>query len=42
MKELYSAPEFAVIRFSTEDAITESYDGDNNVDIDDILGGLNG
>lgn len=39
MKELYSAPEFVVIRFTTEDAITVSYERDNNLDIDDILNG---
>lgn len=35
MKEQYTAPEFTVIRFSTEDAIT--YSQDNNVDVEDIL-----
>ena len=37
MKELYTAPEFTVIRFATEDAITVSYGNDNNVDIEDFL-----
>ena len=37
MKELYTAPEFTVIRFTTEDAITVSYSGDNNIDIEELL-----
>ncbi len=39
MKELYSAPEFVVVRFTTEDAITVSYSGDNNIDIEDLVNG---
>ena len=39
MKELYTAPEFTVIRFTTEDAITVSYSGDNNIDIEDLISG---
>ena len=39
MKELYTAPEFTVIRFTTEDAITVSYSGDNNIDIEELLSG---
>ena len=35
MKEQYVAPEFTVIRFSTEDAIT--YSQDNDVDIEELL-----
>ena len=37
MKELYSTPEFTVIRFATEDAITESYGNDNEADIEDFF-----
>ena len=40
MKELYTAPEFAVVCFATEDNITastEDYGADNGVDIEDIL-----
>jgi hypothetical protein len=36
LKELYEAPDFTVIRFATEDAITQS--NDNEVDEDDIWG----
>ena len=36
MKELYEAPDFAVIRFATEDNITQSKD--NMADADDIFG----
>ena len=36
MKELYTAPDFILIRFATEDAITQS--NDNEVDEDDIWG----
>ena len=32
MKELYSTPEFVVIRFATEDNITQSKDYEGNVD----------
>ncbi len=32
MKELYSTPEFTVIRFATEDNITSSKDYESNVD----------
>ena len=38
MQETYTAPEFTVICFATEDAITQS--GDTNVDIEDIVGSL--
>ena len=37
MKELYSTPEFIVIRFATEDNITQSKDYTGNVD--DFLNG---
>lgn len=39
MKELYSTPDFAVIRFATEDNITQSKD--NTVDADDLFGVAN-
>ncbi len=32
MKEQYSTPEFTVIRFATEDNITQSQDYESNVD----------
>ena len=38
MKELYTAPDFTVIRFATEDAITLSQGKDNEVDEDEIWG----
>lgn len=37
MKEQYSAPEFTVIRFATEDNITQSQDYESNMD--DFLNG---
>ena len=36
LKELYAAPDFTVIRFATEDAITQS--NDHEVDIDSLYG----
>lgn len=36
VKELYTSPEFTVVRFATEDTITASYESDNGVDIEDL------
>lgn len=38
MQETYTAPEFTVVCFTTEDNITQS--GDTNVGIEDIVGDL--
>ncbi len=37
VKELYTTPDFTVIRFKTEDAITSSQDADIEID----AGGVN-